>query len=72
MLRIYRRLKGVVLAAQQQDVLGDKVAAEMIGVSREYIRQLIHAGKIKAQLSGSIWIINRASLMKFKEQRDAA
>lgn len=47
-------------------------AAEMIGVSREYIRQLIHAGKIKAQLSGSIWIINKASLMKFKAQREAS
>jgi excisionase family DNA binding protein len=47
-------------------------AAEMIGVSREYIRQLIHAKKIKAQLSGSIWIINKASLMKFKAQREAS
>lgn len=47
-------------------------AAKEIGVSPEYIRQMIAAGKIKARRYHRSWIISKSSLMKFKTQREAA
>lgn len=45
-------------------------AAELVGVSSEYIRQMIHAGKVKAKLHGRTWIVSKSSLNAFKRKRE--
>lgn len=41
-------------------------ACQILGISRQQVRDYIRQGRIKAQQIGRVWVINRASLMKFK------
>lgn len=40
-------------------------ANELSTYNREYLRQLLRAGKIKGQQVGPTWLINRASLLRY-------
>jgi excisionase family DNA binding protein len=37
-------------------------AAEMYGFSQDYLRQLIHKGRLAAQKSGGVWLVSPADV----------
>jgi len=49
-----------------------KDAAKLIGVSHQYAWSMVKQGRIKATKFGPMWIADKASVMQFKAQRDAA
>ena len=44
-------------------------AAELTGYNREYMRQLIRAGKLRARKFGPVWAIERDSLAEYLARR---
>lgn len=47
-----------------------KALGQMAGLSPDYIRQLILAGKIKAQKIGRDWAISATEVMRFLRDRE--
>lgn len=45
--------------------LTTKQAAELSGYSAYHLRELVHAGKVKAQKFGEVWQIDRRSLLAY-------
>lgn len=44
-------------------------AAEVLGISHDYVRKLILLGKIKAEKLGRNWIIDKKNINKVHRQR---
>lgn len=53
-----------------QKLITTKIAAEMLGFSQDYIRQLCASGKIKAQKLSHDWIMDRQAIKHVKRQRN--
>ena len=47
------------------ELLTTKQAAELIGYHPEYIRQLVKAGKLKAEKIGRDWLIPKSKLLAY-------
>ncbi|GJQ61582.1 MAG: hypothetical protein SCALA702_06350 [Melioribacteraceae bacterium] len=45
-------------------------AAEILEVSRSYIWQLVRQSRLEAQKIGNTYIVSKASLLNFKEERN--
>ena len=45
-------------------------AAEILGVNRQRVNQLAHAGRIGRQVAGRYWVFTRAELEAFKSSPD--
>lgn len=45
-------------------------AAELLGISRQRVHQLIAAGKLEAVRVGSGWLVDKASVEQRKRERD--
>lgn len=56
---------------QTGDYLTIEKAAELSGFSAYYIRKLARSGKIRAAKWGAAWMIDRPSLLSYKEQMEA-
>jgi len=50
-----------------EDWLTTVEAAEFSGYHREYLRELIREGKLAARRFGSVWAIDKTSLLAFLE-----
>lgn len=47
----------------------DEAAAE-VGISKQYIWRMVKMGKIKAKRHGVMWDVSKASLARFKRERE--
>jgi excisionase family DNA binding protein len=45
-------------------------ARELTGYNAEYLRQLIRAGEIKAQKFGTLWQVDRKSLLAYRRNAE--
>jgi len=54
------------------DWISTDEAAELSGYHRDYIRQLIRQGKIQANRKGTMFWVNRASLLLFLQKAKKA
>ena len=45
-------------------------AAELTGYSTEYIRELCRGGKIRSRKFGTVLVVQRASLLEYKQRQD--
>lgn len=45
-------------------------AAADMGVTKQYLRKLVRDGKVKAKRHGKMWIVSKASLARFKRERE--
>lgn len=50
-------------------LLNPEDAAEDLGLSPQWVRKLLNAGKIEGQKLGKNWVITEASLEAYKELR---
>lgn len=53
-----------------KDTISSIKAAELLGVSRQWIAQLCREGVLEATKFGRDWIITRSSLEAYREQQD--
>jgi excisionase family DNA binding protein len=54
-----------------KDVIPVREAAKLTGYSPEYVRRLCRDNKIKHEKFGSILMVNRESIIKYKKEQDA-
>ena len=52
------------------DKLTTKAAAALANTSDAYIRQLILAGKLRADKFGKVWVVSGASLKQWMAERE--
>jgi excisionase family DNA binding protein len=57
------------MAMLTQKVLTTKEASEILGISMQRVRDLIHDDQIEAEKIGRDWIIKTEDLEKFQENR---
>ena len=53
-----------------QEWITSSEASRLSGYNKEYIRRLIRTNKVKAQKFGSVWQIDKASLMDYVQDSD--
>jgi len=54
----------------EQNVIGTQIAAEILGITKEAVRQLVVKGKLEGFKLGREWAIYRSSVMAYKKERD--
>jgi excisionase family DNA binding protein len=47
-----------------------KEAAQLAGYSTEYVRELCRGGKIVSRKFGTILVVERASILEYKQRQD--
>ena len=57
------------MTPRRNRLITTKVAAELLGVSQDYIRRLCLDGKIKAEKIGHDWLLYERSLADIKRKR---
>jgi len=55
----------------KEEKLGVRQVASELGVTTDYIRELLRTGKLKGtKVANFLWVIDRKDVEKFKEQRE--
>ncbi len=54
----------------EQKVIGTQIAAEILGITKEAVRQLVVKGKLEGYKLGREWAIDRSSVMAYKKERE--
>lgn len=55
---------------ERPDVYTTRTLAQAAGLTSDYIRQLILAGKIKAEKVGRDWVISAREALRFLRERE--
>jgi len=54
----------------KEEKLGVRQAASELGVTTDYVRELLRTGKLKGtKVANFLWVIDRKDIEQFKEQR---
>lgn len=51
------------------DIISTTEAARILGYTRQYVSELIRAGKLPAQMVGNSWVLRLADVMEYQAQQ---
>ena len=53
------------------DIIGEREAAQLLGITQRHITRLAESGEIEARKLGREWAISRQSVLDYKARKDA-